>query len=78
MTANGWDSAAFRDRVQAALDAFIDEQAALLAPLGSDADRLVAEARTSVRGGKRFRASFCYWGHRAVASPADEEALVRA
>ena len=56
--------------VQAALDAFIDEQAALLAPLGDDAARLVAEARTSVRGGKRFRAAFCYWGHRAVAPDA--------
>jgi geranylgeranyl diphosphate synthase type I len=79
VTANGWDSAGFRDRVQAALDGFVDEQAALLAPLGSDAARLVAEARTSVSGGKRFRASFCYWGHRAVApTPADEEALVRA
>jgi geranylgeranyl diphosphate synthase, type I len=77
-TANGWDSAGFRDLVQAALDAFIDEQAALLAPLGGDAARLVEEARTSVRGGKRFRAAFCYWGHRAVAPAADEEALVRA
>ena len=79
VTANGWDSAGFRDRVQAALDAFIDEQATLLEPLGADAARLVEEARTSVRGGKRFRASFCYWGHRAVAAtPADEAALVRA
>jgi geranylgeranyl diphosphate synthase, type I len=79
VTANGWDSAAFRDRVQAALDAFVDEQAAHLAPLGPDADRIVAEARSSVSGGKRFRASFCYWGHRAVApTPTDEDALVRA
>ncbi|MDF1603051.1 polyprenyl synthetase family protein [Nocardioides sp. YIM 152315] len=79
MTANGWDSAAFRDRVQAVLDTFVDDQATLLAPLGPDADRIVAEARTSVSGGKRFRASFCYWGHRAVApTPADEDALVRA
>ena len=79
MTVNAWDSAGFRDRVQAALDAFVDEQAALLAPLGSDAARLVAEARTSVSGGKRFRASFCYWGHRAVSpTPDDEDALVRA
>lgn len=79
VTANGWDGAGFRDRVQGALDAFIDQQATLLEPLGSDAARLVAEARTSVRGGKRFRASFCYWGHRAVApTPSDEDALVRA
>ncbi|MGB0098879.1 MAG: polyprenyl synthetase family protein, partial [Nocardioides sp.] len=74
-----WDSAPFRDRVQSALDAFIDEQAAGLALLGDDAARLVREARAAVSGGKRFRAAFCYWGHRAVApDPADEDALVRA
>lgn len=81
MTAStqGWDSAAFRDGIQAALDGFIDEQRTVLAPLGGDADRLVREARTSVSGGKRFRAAFCYWGHRAVQpSPDDEAALVRA
>lgn len=78
----GWDSAAFRDRVQSALDAFVDEQAAVLAPLGDDAERLVREARAAVSGGKRLRAAFCYWGHRAVApepaDDADEAALVRA
>jgi geranylgeranyl diphosphate synthase type I len=73
-----WDSAGFRDGVQAALDAFVDEQAATLAPLGPDADRLVREAHAAVSGGKRFRAAFCYWGHRAVAEPADEDALIRA
>jgi geranylgeranyl diphosphate synthase, type I len=76
---NEWDDATFRSDVQAALDGFIDEQAARLAPLGDDAARLVAEARVSVRGGKRFRAAFCYWGHRAVSpDPDDEAALVRA
>jgi geranylgeranyl diphosphate synthase type I len=71
--------------VQAALDAFLDEQAERLAPLGDDAARLLAEARASVSGGKRFRAAFCYWGFHSVAGPADDrsddsadEALVRA
>ena len=73
-----WDHDGFRARVQAALDAFLDEQAERLAPLGQDAARLVAEARTSVAGGKMFRASFCWWGHLAVAPPADADALVRA
>ena len=78
-SASGWDSAGFRDGVQAALDAFIDEQAVTLEPLGDDAARLVREARMSVSGGKRFRAAFCYWGHRAVEPAlADEDALVRA
>src|SRR3954468_4288342 len=73
-----WDQADFRTRVGAALEAFLDEQAERLVPLGVDAARLVTEARTSVAGGKMFRASFCWWGHLAVAAPADEEALVRA
>src|SRR3954447_8427267 len=50
-------------------------------PLGPDAARLLDEARTSVAGGKMFRASFCWWGHLAVAAPADrlgEDALVPA
>jgi geranylgeranyl diphosphate synthase type I len=79
VTSTGWDSAGFRDAVQAALDAFLDEQAARLAPLGDDAARLLDEARRSVSGGKRFRAAFCLWGYRAVTpEPVDEAALVRA
>lgn len=61
-----WDPADFRDRVQLVLDDFLDQQGATLVPLGPDAGRLLAEARTSVRGGKRFRAAFCHWGHRAI------------
>ncbi len=79
-TAPAWDQATFRDRVQGALDAFLEEQATRLAPLGDDAARLLAEARACVSGGKRFRAAFCYWGFHAVAGAADagEDALVRA
>jgi len=77
-----WDRSDFRARVQAALDAFLGEQAARLAPLGDDAGRLLAEARASVSGGKRFRAAFCYWGFHAVAGApydsTDDDALVRA
>jgi len=76
--AAAWDQEGFRARVQGALEAFLDEQAERLLPLGVDAARLVTEARTSVAGGKMFRASFCWWGHHAVAAPADEDALVRA
>jgi geranylgeranyl diphosphate synthase type I len=78
-TAPGWDQTAFRSRVQDALDGFLDEQAVRLAPLGEDADRVLAEARAVVSGGKRFRAAFCYWGHHAVAGSSEgDDALVRA
>ncbi|GAA1961526.1 polyprenyl synthetase family protein [Nocardioides panacihumi] len=74
-----WDADGFRARVQAALDAFLDRQAAVLVPLGSDAARLLEQARVTVSGGKRFRAAFCYWGHRAFApGDVDEDVLVRA
>ena len=82
MTDVAWDQQAFRTRVQAALDGFLDERAERLTPLGHDAARLLAEARAVVSGGKRFRAAFCYWGFRAVAGTAydaaSEDALVRA
>jgi geranylgeranyl diphosphate synthase type I len=75
----GWDGTEFRDAVQRALDSFLDEQSGRAAPLGPDADRLLAQARLATAGGKRFRAAFCYWGHLAVEpSPAEEEALIRA
>jgi geranylgeranyl diphosphate synthase type I len=73
-----WDVERFRARVQDALTGALDAQAERLAPLGADAERLVAAARTSVSGGKMFRASFCWWGHHAVAAPSDEAALLRA
>ena len=71
----------FRTDLDAALGAFLDEQAQRLVPLGGDADRLVAEARTAVAGGKKFRAAFCHWGFRAFGTPEDvaqEQALLRA
>src|SRR6478609_4073325 len=74
-----WDDSAFRERLQKALDEFLDEMAGRLAPLGPDASLLLEEARRSVSGGKRFRAAFCWWGYRAVSPDvADEEALLRA
>ncbi len=74
-----WDATGFRAGVQDTLDAFLDEQAVRLAPVGPDADLLVEEARRFVRGGKRLRASFCWWGHLAVdPAPAQEAAVLRA
>lgn len=74
-----WDPTGFRGGVQRVLDDFLDERAAELEPLGPDAARLLTAARAASTGGKRFRAAFCYWGHRAVRpDPADEAALLRA
>ena len=74
-----FDPAAFRASLQEVLDEFLDEQGRRLAPLGPDAEALLAEARQSARGGKRLRAAFCWWGYRAVQPDvADERALLRA
>lgn len=84
MTAAAPDPAAelavFRDDVQSALDEFLAAQSVRLAPLGPDVEGLLAKATTSVSGGKRLRASFCWWGFRAVAEPTPEEraGIVRA
>jgi geranylgeranyl diphosphate synthase type I len=65
--------------VQSAIDRFVDDQAARLAPLGDDAARLVEAGRAAASGGKRFRAAFCHWGYRCVRPDvADEAALHRA
>lgn len=76
--APAWDASDFRAGIEATLQAFVDGQAAWLAALGEDAQRLVEHARVSVSGGKRFRASFCWWGHLAIAEPSDHVALLRA
>ena len=74
-----WDGAAFRERLQKALDEFLDEMGERLAPLGPDAVLLLEEARRCVSGGKRFRAAFCWWGYRAISPDVhDEDALFRA
>ncbi|MCZ4500513.1 MAG: Polyprenyl synthetase [Marmoricola sp.] len=73
-----WDPAGFRQGIEATVQAFVDGQSTWLADLGEDAERLVEHARIAVSGGKRFRASFCWWGHLALAQPDDEAALLRA
>ena len=73
-----WDPAVFRAGIEETLREFVDQQSSWLDELGEDAARLVEHARTSVSGGKRFRAAFCWWGHLAVAEPEDPTGLLRA
>ncbi|WP_299057697.1 polyprenyl synthetase family protein [uncultured Nocardioides sp.] len=73
------DDATFRAAVSAQVAGFLDSMAPRLEPLGADAARLLAEARTATAGGKRLRAAFCWWGYRAVRPDVvDETALLRA
>ncbi len=76
----GWDAARFRADIESTLQGFVTAQGTWLDALGPDAQALVEHARTSVSGGKRFRASFCWWGHQAIAAgeQTDRAALLRA
>jgi len=76
-----WNPADFRTGIEQCVMEFIDSQESWLADLGEDAQRLLEHARISISGGKRLRASFCWWGHLAVAEPTGPEestALLRA
>lgn len=81
MASDAWDPADFRRAIQSELDDFLDLQTHRLTALGSDASRLLTQARTAMSGGKRFRAAFCFWGHAVsggAASGTDAVAVRRA
>jgi geranylgeranyl diphosphate synthase type I len=65
-----------RTRVQAAVDAEMHVQRAVLAPVGEELGPLVDAVVRLIAGGKRLRAGFLYWGYRAAGGP-DSDALVR-
>jgi geranylgeranyl diphosphate synthase type I len=70
------DTADLRRRVQASLDAELEAQAGVLAELGPDVEDLLHAVGDLLRGGKRLRAAFLYWGARAAGRP-DSDELVR-
>ena len=65
-----------RNRVQAAVDAEMEVQRAVLSPVGDELGPLVDAVVRLIAGGKRLRAGFLYWGFRASGRP-DSDALVR-
>lgn len=74
---NPLDTSDLRARVQNAVDAEISSQSAVLSEIGDDLTPLVEAVSALVRGGKRLRAAFLYWGYRAGGGP-DSDAVVRA
>ncbi|PRY62629.1 geranylgeranyl diphosphate synthase type I [Knoellia remsis] len=70
------DEADLRARVQTCLDGELHHQADVLAELGPDVSDLLDRIGSLLSGGKRLRAAFLYWGHRAAGRP-DSDALVR-
>ena len=72
------DAEDLRSRVDAALGAFLERQAAALRAVSPQCDPLVETVRTLMRGGKRLRPAFCYWGWRGAGGPIGEEITVAA
>ncbi len=66
-----------RDRVDAVLAAFLERQASALAEVGPDCQELVDSVVELMRGGKRLRPAFCYWGWRGAGGE-PSEAIVAA
>jgi geranylgeranyl diphosphate synthase type I len=61
--------------VQAALDAFVAERRRLLDDMGPELVPLTDALAGYLRGGKRLRPAFCYWGHLGAGGE-DTNALV--
>ncbi len=64
-------------RVQEVLDDFLARQDSALQGLGPELAPLLEAARALLRGGKRLRAAFCYWGWRGAGGP-DCTEIIRA
>ncbi len=60
------ESARLVDLVQAGIDDFLSEREPHLKAIAPELATLIEYARELLRGGKRFRALFCYWGWQAV------------
>lgn len=54
------------DLVQSGIDAFLDDRSPILAQIAPDLVPFIDYTRDLLKGGKRFRALFCYWGWQAV------------
>lgn len=71
------DAEDLRARVHKALDDFLARQADVLERVSPECAPLTEAIADLVRGGKRLRPAFCYWGWRG-AGGADSEPVVRA
>ncbi|HEX2175531.1 MAG TPA: polyprenyl synthetase family protein [Nocardioidaceae bacterium] len=77
-TASLADIEVFRKRVGTRLTEFVTDQASRLDELGPHLTSLLAAANDAVRGGKRLRAVFCYWGWRTAGGDPDDDRIVTA
>jgi geranylgeranyl diphosphate synthase type I len=76
--ANPLDAERLRSRVDTALAAFLERQAETLEGVSPDCGPLVEAVAALMRGGKRLRPAFCYWGWRGAGGDAVEPITVAA
>ena len=67
-----------RDRVDAVLATFLARQSEALTEVSPDCHDLVASVVSLMRGGKRLRPAFCYWGWRGAGGAACDEIVAAA
>ena len=72
------DAERLRSRVDTALAAFLERQAEVLENVSPDCGPLVEAVAALMRGGKRLRPAFCYWGWRGAGGDAGEPIAVAA
>ncbi len=65
-TTNPVDVEGLRERVHDVLDAFLARQCQALGMVGPECLPMAEAVADLLRGGKRLRAAFCYWGWRAA------------
>src|SRR4051795_11788507 len=74
----GVTSPDLRDRIDKALQAFLDQATPPLGAIAPDLQELAdAGEAFVVDGGKRLRPTFCYWGYRATGA-ADDDRIIGA
>ncbi|AVG23938.1 geranylgeranyl diphosphate synthase [Pontimonas salivibrio] len=61
------NSLRFVDIIDSQLQRFFDQKADEVAEISADLAPLIDYSRSLLRGGKRFRARFCFWGWRSIA-----------
>ncbi len=69
------DLVGLRRRVQAEIEGTLRAQRLVLAELGPDTEPLLQAVTHLLRGGKRLRAAFTYWGYRAAGGAHDDAAV---
>jgi geranylgeranyl diphosphate synthase type I len=72
------DAEDLRARVQQRLDEFLQHQVPLLADVSPDLEPLIQAVTELLRGGKRLRPAFCYWGWRGAGGEATDAAVAAA